>query len=153
MNQLIKLPGLIDTHVHLREPGATQKEDFSTGTKAAVAGGYTMVLDMPNNPDPIVTQNSVKNKISLASKKIYSDLGFHFGATGQSITQFEAVKSSVFGLKVYMNHTTGPLLVEDQKDLETIFEAWSKEKVLMTHSEAETLDKAIDLAKRYGTKL
>ncbi|MBI2022598.1 amidohydrolase family protein, partial [Candidatus Daviesbacteria bacterium] len=149
---MIKLPGLIDTHVHLREPGNTHKEDFETGTKAAIAGGYTIVLDMPNNQSPVVSRQSSDEKIKLAEGRIYSDLGFHFGATRQSISYFQQVKDRVFGLKVYMNHTTGPLLVEDQNDLEAIFEAWPKEKVLMTHSEAETLEKAIDLAKRHGNQ-
>src|SRR3989344_3091703 len=123
---MIKLPGLIDTHVHLREPGATQKEDFETGTKAAVAGGYTMVLDMPNNKSPVTSDKSLEEKINLAGSKIYSDIGFHFGATGQAIPYFSEIQDKVFGLKVYMNHTTGPLLVEDQNDLEAIFEAWSR---------------------------
>ena len=67
---MIKLPGLIDTHVHLREPGATQKEDFETGTKAAIAGGYTTILDMPNNPEPTVSLEALDKKISLAEGRI-----------------------------------------------------------------------------------
>ncbi len=153
MTKIIKLPGLIDIHVHLREPGNTHKEDFGTGTKAAVAGGYTIVLDMPNNPEPIVTPEALDNKIQLARNRIYSDVGFHFGATRQSIPHFSEVSDKVFGLKVYMNHTTGPLLVEDINDLEEIFSAWAKEKVLMVHAEAETLAMAITLAKKYKNRL
>ena len=52
---LIKIPGLIDVHVHLREPGATHKEDFYTGSRAAIAGGFTFIIDMPNNPTPTIT--------------------------------------------------------------------------------------------------
>lgn len=143
----------MDVHVHLREPGATHKEDFKTGTKAAIAGGYTLVLDMPNNPEPVTTPEMVQKKINLARNRIYSDVGFHFGGSAQSSMYFQAVKSQVFGLKVYMNHTTGPLLVEDQADLEAIFSSWSKDKVLMVHAEGETLKKAVDLAKRHGNKL
>ena len=62
---LLVLPGMIDPHVHLREPGATHKEDFYTGTRAAVAGGFTTVLDMPNNPQPTVTFDRLKEKIKL----------------------------------------------------------------------------------------
>jgi dihydroorotase-like cyclic amidohydrolase len=69
MSNIIKLPGLIDTHVHLREPGNTHKEDFETGTKAAAAGGYTMVIDMPNNPEPITNPEAMENKIKLAAGK------------------------------------------------------------------------------------
>ncbi|MBU2052416.1 amidohydrolase family protein, partial [Patescibacteria group bacterium] len=66
MAKLIRLPGLIDPHVHLREPGATQKEDFGTGTKAAIAGGYTQVLDMPNNPISTITPEALQQKMDLA---------------------------------------------------------------------------------------
>lgn len=150
---MLTLPGLIDTHVHLREPGATQKEDFESGTKAAIAGGYTMVLDMPNNPEPTVTPETLDKKISTASGRIYSDLGFHFGATLESTKYFKQIKDKVFGLKVYMNHTTGTLLQEAPQTLQTIFESWPKDKVLMVHARGETLKKAISLAKKNGNKL
>lgn len=153
MTNIIKLPGLIDTHVHLREPGNTHKEDFETGTKAAVAGGYTMIIDMPNNPNPITNPEALEEKIKLAKGRIYSDLGFHFGGAESAVPFFEQVKNKVFGLKVYMNHTTGPLLIEDQEELDLIFSKWPKDKVLMVHAEQETLTKAIDLAKKHGNKL
>lgn len=147
---MITLPGLIDTHVHLREPGAIQKEDFETGTKAAIAGGYTLVLDMPNNSEPTISPEALDKKIALASGRVYCDVGFHFGATLESSQYFKQIKDKVFGLKVYMNHTTGPLLVEDQHDLETIFEAWPKDKILMVHTEGPTLKTAIQLARKNG---
>lgn len=153
MTKILKLPGLIDTHVHLREPGATQKEDFETGTKAAIAGGYTMVLDMPNNPSPVVSLTSLDNKINLANDRIYADLGFHFGGTIDAIPFFEQVRDKVFGLKVYMNHTTGPLLVEKGSDLEAIFSAWPSKKVILVHAEGPTLEKAIAIAKKFGNRL
>lgn len=153
MNNLIKLPGLIDVHVHLREPGATQKEDFTTGTKAAIAGGFTLVLDMPNNPEPTVTPEALEKKIRLAQGRIYADVGFHFGAGKESIQYFPEVKDQVFGLKVYMNHTTGDLLMEDEQALERVFSAWPKDKPLMVHAEGETLQKAIGLANKFGNKL
>jgi carbamoyl-phosphate synthase/aspartate carbamoyltransferase/dihydroorotase len=168
MSNIIKLPGLIDTHVHLREPGNTHKEDFETGTKAAIAGGYTMVIDMPNNPNPITNPEALDEKIALTkatlsqsegspanagSSRIYCDLGFHFGGSKDAVPYFEQVKNKVFGLKVYMNHTTGPLLIEDPKELDLIFESWPKDKVLMVHAETETLTKAIALAKKHGNKL
>lgn len=92
MPKIFKLPGLIDPHVHLREPGAIQKEDFETGTKAAIAGGYTLVLDMPNNPIATISPETLKQKIDLATGKIYSDVGFHFGASLKSIPYFAEVK-------------------------------------------------------------
>lgn len=150
---MITIPGLIDTHVHLREPGATQKEDFESGTKAAIAGGYTTILDMPNNPKPTVTAEALEEKIKLTKNRIYADVGFHFGATLESVSYFPEVQNKVFGLKVYMNHTTGTLLQEDPKVLQTIFASWPKDKVLMVHAEGPTLKTAIDLAKKNNNKL
>lgn len=153
MANIVKLPGLIDTHVHLREPGSTHKEDFESGTKAAVAGGYTLVLDMPNNPIPITNLATLDEKISLAKGRIYADLGFHFGGSKDAVPFFNQVSKKVFGLKVYMNHTTGPLLIEDNTELDLIFSSWPKDKPLMVHAEEETLAKAITIAKKYQNKL
>lgn len=153
MQNLIKFPGLIDVHVHLREPGATQKEDFETGTKAAIAGGFTTVLDMPNNPIATVTPEALQQKMDLAKGKIYCDIGFHFGASSKSVQYFPEVAGKVFGLKVYMNQTTGDLLMTDDKILESVFSSWPKDKPLMVHAEGETLEKAIDLAKKFEKKL
>lgn len=153
MSKLIKLPGLVDVHVHLREPGATQKEDFETGTKAAIAGGYTTVLDMPNNPIATVTPEALQQKMDLAKGRIYCDVGFHFGASSKSVQYFSQVADKVFGLKVYMNQTTGDLLMEDEQTLEAVFSGWPKDKPLMVHAEGETLQKAISLAKKFGNKL
>lgn len=153
MQKIIKLPGLIDVHIHLREPGATQKEDFETGTKAAIAGGYTLLLDMPNNPTPTTNPERLEEKKRLAQGRIYADVGFHFGATRESIQYFGEVSDKVFGLKLYMNHTTGELLIEDEKLLEQIFSAWTKDKPILVHAEAQTLQKAITLAQKYGNKL
>lgn len=153
MSKIIRLPGLVDTHVHLREPGATQKEDFSTGTKAAIAGGYTIVLDMPNNPIATITPETLQQKKDLAKGRIYADVGFHFGASPKSIQYFDQVKDKVFGLKVYMNPTTGDLLMENDSVLEEVFKNWPKDKPLMVHAEGDTLQKAIGLAKKFGNKL
>lgn len=153
MTKIHRFPGLIDTHVHLREPGSMQKEDFESGTKAAIAGGYTAIIDMPNNPDSIVTPQLLQDKINRAEGRISCDLGFHFGGALMASTYFNEVKDKVFALKVYMNHTTGNLLIEDDSELEVIFSKWPKEKVLMVHAEGETLEKAVGLAKKYGNKL
>ncbi|MDD5147553.1 MAG: amidohydrolase family protein [Candidatus Daviesbacteria bacterium] len=153
MSKIIRLPGLIDSHVHLREPGATQKEDFTTGTKAAIAGGFTQVLDMPNNPVATITPQALQEKIDLAKGRVYADVGFHFGASPKSIQYFKEVADQVFGLKVYMNQTTGDLLMEDDQTLETVFSSWPHEKIIMVHAEGETLEKALALAKKFGNML
>jgi len=153
MSKIIVLPGLIDVHTHLREPGATQKEDFETGTKAAIAGGYTAILDMPNNPIPTISPQALEQKINLAKGRIYADVGFNFGATPTNSGILKQVQDKVFGLKVYMNHTTGDLLMEDADALERVFANWIKGQPIMVHAEGDTLKKAINLAKIYNTKL
>jgi len=142
----VALPGLIDPHVHLREPGATKKEDFETGSKAAIAGGFTTVFDMPNNPEATTAPEALQRKIRLAGNRIYCDVGFYFGATASGTKHFEKVKDQVFGLKVYMNHTTGTLLMEDPNELQFVFSNWPKEKPIIVHAEGQTLEKAIGLA-------
>lgn len=149
----LKLPGLIDVHVHLREPGATQKEDFGTGTMAAVAGGYTQILDMPNNTPPTTSPLALNQKIEAAKGRIWCDLGFNFGATASSVQYFGEVSDKVFGLKVYMNQTTGPLLIEGEGERDLIFKSWSSTLPIMVHAEGETVEAAIKLAKKYNKSL
>src|SRR3989344_4045947 len=150
---IIKLPGLVDVHVHLREPGGVQKEDFETGTKAAVAGGYTQILDMPNNIPPTVDLKSLANKISLAKNRIWCDLGFNFGATAKSTVNFSKVNNKVFGLKIYMSQTTGPLLVNDEKDRDLIFKSWKSTLPIMVHARDEIINDAIALAQKYKKRI
>ena len=109
-------PGFIDVHVHLREPGATHKEDFQIGSRAAVKGGFTFVMDMPNNSTPTISPERLAEKIQLSQKALI-DIGFHYGTDGQNTETFEEVMDNerVFGLKIYCNHTTGTLLIEDQQ--------------------------------------
>src|SRR6476619_3685345 len=95
----IRLPGLIDPHVHLRDPGATHKEDFLTGTRAALAGGFTLLLDMPNNPGaPVISQDSLESKVEAAGGRLVCDVGLYYGATSDNIPTFEQVAPRVFGL-------------------------------------------------------
>jgi len=153
MKNLIKLPGLIDVHLHLRDPGATQKEDFYTGNKAALAGGFTTVIDMPNNPLPTVTLSTLKRRIKLAKKKSLCRVYFYFGANQNNFGEFPKVKKICKGLKIYMNHTTGPLLVENLAVLENHFKYWPKDSPILVHAEDGTILKAILLTKIYQKKL
>lgn len=150
---VIKMPGLIDVHTHLREPGATYKEDFDTGTKAAIAGGYTFILDMPNNNPPTTTLEKLQDKKTLATGKIWCDVGFNFGANKESIKFFSEAAKLTFGLKVYMNQTTGDLLVENEQERELIFKSWPGLQPIMVHAEGEAVEVAIKLAKKYQKKL
>lgn len=150
MSKLLKLPGLIDEHVHLREPGATQKEDFRTGTMAAIAGGFTTVIDMPNNPLPTTSLERLKEKIRLAKKKALCPIYFYLGADQNNFDQFPKVKGKVKGLKIYLDSTTGPLLITDLAVLNKIFRFWSKSLPILVHAEDATVAKVLGLVAVWG---
>lgn len=140
---IITLPGLIDPHVHLRTPGQEYKEDFTTGTKAAIAGGFTTVLDMPNNQPLIDSLSLLEAKKNLASGTIYSDIGFYFGTTGTNTSEFENVKTKVFGMKIYLSETTGSYTVSTSM-LDTIYDAWKPTgKPILLHAEDELVEKVL----------
>jgi carbamoyl-phosphate synthase/aspartate carbamoyltransferase/dihydroorotase len=139
----IRMPGLIDIHVHLRDPGQTEKEDFTTGTSAALAGGFVTVLDMPNNAQPITTIERLMEKRELASGKTVSDIGFHYGSLGDNLESFEEAAKYATGLKLYLNKTTGGYLL-DAKHLRKIYAAWPRESVVLLHVEEDLIDVAIE---------
>ena len=133
------LPGLVDPHVHLRDPGQTHKEDFFTGTSAALAGGYTTVFDMPNNAEPITTAERLDAKIASARSQVVSDIGFHFGSLGDNFDEFPLVIDRVSGLKIYMNVTTGNFKI-DANRLIDIYKAWPSDKPILLHAEDDVSD-------------
>ncbi len=152
---LTRLPGLIDPHVHLRTPGQEEKEDFFTGTSAAIAGGFTAVIDMPNNNVPITTIDRLKEKTAIAEKQIVSDLGFHFGTLGDNLDEFDKIAlegRGVKGLKVYLNQTTGNFLL-DKKHLAEIFERWPKALPILFHAEDETFDDVLEVLYQHPRKI
>jgi len=104
------LPGIIDDHVHFREPGLTYKEDFYTGSMAAACGGVTLVLDMPNVVPPTADQQTLKQKVELASRKSFVDFGFYGVILPTNIDQIEPLaEAGVIGYKVFMGLTVGGL--------------------------------------------
>lgn len=148
---LTRLPGLIDIHVHLRDLGQEHKEDFFTGTSAALAGGFTTVIDMPNKQEPIFSKAVLDNAIAVAREKVVCDLGFYFGSMGENLEEFPQVDSSVMGIKLYMDMTTGGLVIPKEK-AEAVFKAWSGKTPVLTHAEGEMVGVVLDFAKRYNRK-
>ena len=102
-------PGFIDIHVHLREPGWERKEDFRTGTEAAVHGGVTTVADMPNNPKPATSPAALREKARLARKKALVDVKFYGGVVNEALDELAAISNLVSGYKLYLARTTGDL--------------------------------------------
>jgi dihydroorotase-like cyclic amidohydrolase len=139
MSKIITLPGLIDVHVHLRDLGQAHKEDFYSGTSAALAGGFTIVLDMPNNAEPITTIERLEAKIASAAKQTVCDIGFHFGTLGDNLDVFEEAAKKSTGLKIYLNVTTGNFIIDHQKLIE-IYRAWPEYRPILLHAEDDVAE-------------
>ncbi len=144
----ITLPGLIDMHVHLRDPGQTEKEDFYTGTSAALAGGFTKVFDMPNNLQPITHSSQLAEKIKSAKTKVVCDTGFYFGSLGNNIAEFEKIKDKVFGIKLYLNPTTGDYLINTQI-LEIVMKNWPRNKLILVHAEEDVIGQVMEMVRKF----
>ena len=147
MPDLLSLPGLIDAHVHLRTPGGTQKEDFETGTSAALAGGFTTVLDMPNTQPPTVDASSLEARSMLARPAIRCDVGFFVGANERNATEAAAIAPRTAGLKMYLGQTYGPLLINDLAVAFGHFQRWPGSRPIAVHAEGLLLAAAIGLAR------
>ncbi len=150
---LRQLPGLIDVHVHLRDPGATHKENFSTGTAAALAGGVVAVLDMPNNTPPTVNEQRLSEKTQIASQKACCDFGFYLGATEDNAGHGAILSHGVAGLKIYMGQTYGPLKMADLAALIAHFRSWPADRPIAVHAEGLAVAGAITLARLYDKQL
>lgn len=146
----IRLPGLIDPHVHLRDPGATHKEDFATGTAAALAGGFTCVLDMPNNAPPTTDAAALAAKQAAAQAKARCDYGLHLGAGADNTTSAASLAPQVTGLKLYLDQTFGPLRLDDLETLVAHAERWPDSRPLVCHAEGRTIAAAILVAHLTG---
>lgn len=149
MSKEVKIPGIIDVHVHLRDPGATHKEDFHAGTCAALAGGVTVVLDMPNNPQPTVSQGALEEKMRIAKQKAVCDYGFYLGADQENASRHGELTNAVCGLKIYLDSTHGSLLVNDLLTLMRHFKSWSGQKPICVHAEDISVAKVLGLAAVY----
>jgi carbamoyl-phosphate synthase/aspartate carbamoyltransferase/dihydroorotase len=135
----LTLPGLIDPHVHLREPGATHKEDFESGTRAALAGGITMALAMPNTQPPLIDDAGLRLAEDAAARKALCDYGIHLGASGENIESAAALAGRVTGLKLYLDVTYGPLHLGDLRTLREHFARWPKDRPILCHAEGRTV--------------
>jgi len=143
------LPGLIDPHVHFRTPGLEHKEDWETGSKAALHGGVTTVLDMPNTKPPTLSVELLDEKRKIVEKDSLVNFGFHFGAAVDNIEEIKKAKN-IASVKIFMNLSTGRMLIEDREKLRDIFAA---AKRVAVHAEKEKVKEAMELAKETGTEL
>jgi carbamoyl-phosphate synthase/aspartate carbamoyltransferase/dihydroorotase len=146
---MIKLPGLTDVHVHLREPGAEHKEDFDSGTAAALAGGITTVLAMPNTQPPLVDAQSFELALAAGRQKARCDYGVYLGASLDNAPEISALASQAAGLKFYLDATYGPLLLDDISAWMAHFGHWPLTRPIVAHAERHTLGTLLFVAWLY----
>ena len=128
------MPGMIDDQVHFREPGLTNKGDMATESAAAVAGGVTSFMDMPNVNPQTTTRTALADKYQLASGRCRANYGFYLGATNRNIEEIKALKvGESCGIKAFMGASTGDMLVDDPQALENLFEY--APVIVLTHCE------------------
>ncbi len=147
------MPGVIDVHTHMREPGITAKEDFATGSRACAKAGVTTFYDMPNTIPTTTTLEALRDKKKLASEKSIVNYGFHFGGSrNNNIDEIKKVLEAKEAntVKIFMNVTTGEMLIEDEDILKNIFK---NSKLVLVHAENEMIDKAVEYNKNYGNGL
>uniref|UniRef100_H3AU29 Carbamoyl-phosphate synthetase 2, aspartate transcarbamylase, and dihydroorotase n=1 Tax=Latimeria chalumnae TaxID=7897 RepID=H3AU29_LATCH len=147
--KLIRLPGLIDVHVHLREPGATHKEDFASGTAAALAGGVTMVCAMPNTNPAIVDASSFALAQKLAQAGARCDYALFVGASSENVALLPMLGSSAAGLKMYLNDTFSTLKMDNVALWMEHFEKWPKHLPIVAHAEKQTVAAILMVAQLY----
>ena len=145
------LPGVIDDHVHFREPGLTEKADIDSESRAAAAGGVTTYFDMPNTVPQTTTLEALEEKFALAAQKSHVNHAFFFGATNDNVDLFPQLDPHrIPGIKLFMGSSTGNMLVDRQEALERIFA--SAQLPIMTHCEdTDIINRNMAEAKRkYG---
>ncbi|HSI73646.1 MAG TPA: dihydroorotase [Fimbriimonas sp.] len=135
---LVLMSGVIDTQVHFREPGMEHKEDLESGTRAAITGGVTAILEMPNTNPTTTTEEALLDKLERASGRAWCDYGFFVGAATDNIDQLGRLETlpGVPGIKIFVGSSTGSLLVDAEEDLLRVFR--SGHKRCPVHAEDET---------------
>lgn len=136
---MIKMPGLVDPHVHMREPGATHKEDWDSGTQAALAGGFTVLLAMPNTSPPVTDESSFTLAGSAAKAKARIDFGQFLGAGPDNAQVVSRLAPRAAGLKMYLDQTYGPLCLDDMTSWVDHFIQWPGTLPIAVHAEGRTL--------------
>ena len=138
---LLLLPGIIDTHVHFREPGLTEKADIESESRAAVAGGVTSFIDMPNTKPQTTTMELLEEKVALAAEKSVANYGFMLGATNSNINDIlEADPTKYAAIKLFLGSSTGDMLVNNPQALDLLFS--KAKKLIVAHCEEEDIVQA-----------
>ncbi len=135
------LPGIIDTHVHFRDPGFPEKADFASESRAALAGGVTSVIDMPNTKPQTTSLAEMEAKEAIAAEKSAVNYGFMIGATNNNIDELLSIPVERYAaIKLFLGSSTGNMLVNDQAVLEKLFK--ESKKLIVAHCEDESIIQA-----------
>jgi len=132
------LPGVIDSHVHFREPGLTDKEDLETGSRAAALGGVTAVFEMPNTDPPTTSAKALANKVARATGRMHCDFAFWVGGMHENIAEISELERlpGAAGIKVFMGSSTGKLLTPDDAGVLAILKATRRRAAFHSEDEA-----------------
>lgn len=147
---MLKLPGLIDVHVHVREPGQTHKEDWNTATQAALAGGVTMLLAMPNTRPPIFDASTLALALEAAREKARCDYAQFLGAGPNNAQAAASLAGRAAGLKMYLDSTFGELRLDDMTLWQAHFQNFPAVYPIVLHSEARSMAAGILFAALFG---
>lgn len=132
------IPGVIDDQVHFRDPGLTHKGDLASESKAAIAGGVTSFMEMPNTKPQTTSIEALDAKFEVASQKSYANYSFYLGATNDNLAELRKIdKKNTCGVKIFMGSSTGNMLVDKRKALEGIFA--EIDMIITTHCEEEEI--------------
>ncbi|CAI8057001.1 CAD protein [Geodia barretti] len=148
-HRTLRLPGLIDTHVHVREPGQTHKEDFASCTAAALAGGVTIIGAMPNTHPPVVDKDSLTLAQKCARAGARCDYGLYLGASETNASTLPLLSPQSLALKMYLNTTFSTLQLPSMETWMKHFEKWPSSRPLCVHAEGETMAAVLLLADLY----
>ncbi|KAA0187713.1 Carbamoyl-phosphate synthetase (Glutamine-hydrolysing) [Fasciolopsis buskii] len=146
-SRILFLPGLVDIHVHTRDPGLEYKEDWSTATVAALAGGVVAVFAMPNTDPAVIDEASLHLASERAASRSYCDYGLYVGATADNVASVAQLSRHAIGLKMYLNETFTTLSLAGQMDVwRKHFESWPANRPICCHAEGETMAAVLLLA-------
>ena len=147
---VIRIPGMIDPHTHLRDLDWAHKATFESETRAAIAGGYTAVFDMPNTAPSTISEALLDDKLARIDQAAHCDWGLYFGASqADNTSEYERIAARVCGLKIYNNATTGDLLIGSSVLRERHYRAWKTSRIIAVHAEGETIANILELVRKY----
>jgi carbamoyl-phosphate synthase/aspartate carbamoyltransferase/dihydroorotase len=150
MSRILRIPGMVDPHTHLRGLDWSHKGTFASETAAAAAGGYWAIFDMPNTQPPTLDRAALDRKLAEIGAQAVCDWGVYFGASAAgNWDEYPSVEREVCGLKMFCNDTTGHLLIEDQSVRDQHFAAWPRHKIVSVHAEEDTILDVLKLVRQY----